>query len=446
MSTRRSYLYAYIRPEDDDFGDAGTPYYIGEGVDDRINQPHNNRKSGEVKLPPPEYRVMVAEGLTKKEAQDIEADLIERYGRICDGSGILENISRRGFSSLGMRHTAEAKRRMSEKKKGQNAGEEHWRTQAVVTLRPDPETGGLIEERWISLTEVSQKLSIGVSQLSAVARGEVRSAVGVRVYFLSDLQKGIRRCDDLPRLPYVVCQSPEGELFWITNLSAFCNERGLSQAVAANCLSGQPRTHQLWQFWREEDWALIHPVVRSGQEVFDEGLQNNIDSSARPYCLRDPAGEIHSGTNMRLFAKEQGLPYSALANMVCGISDSCRGWTRGDEEPTRPVYLVISPEGERKLVEPTIHEFAISHGIDSSSFSKMLRGKLNHTRGWRLEGNPAPPFPMLISPDGERVEVSPSNAAFAARYGLDNSSVGKLVKGKIEAYKGWRLAEATVTG
>ena len=77
MSTRRSYLYAYIRPEDDDFGDAGTPYYIGEGVDDRINQPHNNRKSGEVQLPPPEYRVMVAEGLTKKEAQDIEADLIE---------------------------------------------------------------------------------------------------------------------------------------------------------------------------------------------------------------------------------------------------------------------------------------------------------------------------------------------------------------------------------
>ena len=118
--------------------------------------------------------------------------------------------------------------------------------------------------------------------------------------------------------------------------------------------------------------------------------------------------------------------------MVCGISDSCRGWTRGDEEPARPVYWVISPEGERKLVEPTIHEFAVAHGIDSSSFSKMLRGKLNHTRGWRLEGNPADPFPVLISPEGERVEVSPSNAAFAARHGLDNSSIGKLVKGKMK--------------
>ena len=376
------------------FGDAGTPYYIGEGVDDRINQPHNNRKSGEVKLPPPEYRVLVAEGLTKKEAQDIEADLIERYGRICDGSGILENISRRGFSSLGLIHTAESKRRMSEKKKGQNAGEEHWRSQAVVSLRPDPETGGLIEERWISLTEVSQKLSIGVSQLSAVARGEQRSAEGVRVYFLTDLQKGIRRCDDLPRLPYVVCQSPEGELFWTDNLNAFCNERGLRQGTAAQALSGTPKTYKLWQFWREEDWALIHPVIRSGQEVFDEGLTNIAEANAREFCLRDPAGEIHRGTNVLAFAEQKELPYSALMNMISEDTDSCRGWTRGDEEPTRPIYWVISPESKRMLVEPTPHEFAEAHGIDSSSFSKMLRGKLNHTRGWRLESNPAPPFPI----------------------------------------------------
>ena len=315
-SESRVYLYAYIRPEDDDFGDAGTPYYIGEGVDDRINQPHNNRKSGEVKLPPPEYRVIVAEGLTKKEAQDIEADLIQRYGRICDGSGILENISLHGFSGLGLIHTAETKKRISEKRKGQNVGEEHWRSQDVVTLRPEPETGALIEERWISLTEASQKLSIGVSQLSVVARGEQRTTSGVRVYFLSDLAKGIRRCDDLPRLPHVVCQSPEGQLFWTDNLQGFCNERGLRQSAAANCVIDLSRTCQLWQFWREEDWALIHPVIRSGQEVFDEGLQNTIDASARPYCLRDPAGEIHTGTNMWMFAEEQGLPYSALASMV----------------------------------------------------------------------------------------------------------------------------------
>ena len=40
--------------------------------EDRISQPHNNRKSGEVKLPPPEYQVMVA-GTDEEGRQDIEA-------------------------------------------------------------------------------------------------------------------------------------------------------------------------------------------------------------------------------------------------------------------------------------------------------------------------------------------------------------------------------------
>lgn len=90
-------------------------------------------------------------------------------------------------------------------------------------------------------------------------------------------------------------------------------------------------------------------------------------------------------------------------------------------------------------MEPTIHEFAVAYGIDSSSFSKMLRGKLNHTRGWRLDSNPASPIPVLISPGGERVEVSPSNAAFAREHELDNSSLGKVINGKIKAHKGWTL-------
>ena len=90
-------------------------------------------------------------------------------------------------------------------------------------------------------------------------------------------------------------------------------------------------------------------------------------------------------------------------------------------------------------MEPTPNEFAVAHGIDSSAFRKMLIGRFHQTSGWRLEGNPAPPLPMLISPEGERVEVSPSNAAFAKEHGLDNSALGKLINGKIRAHKGWTL-------
>ena len=46
-------------------------------------------------------------------------------------------------------------------------------------------------------------------------------------------------------------------------------------------------------------------------------------------------------------------------------------------------YVLISPKG--KYVKFTgIREFSDKFGLDSSAVSKVLRGKLGHTKGWRL--------------------------------------------------------------
>ena len=97
------YVYLYLREDD-------SPYYVGQGKDDRWKKIH----SCEV---PPRNRVkFLYENLTKEDACVIEMDLIDEYGRLNDGTGILENKTDGGEQgNLGMIHSEETKRIIAEK-------------------------------------------------------------------------------------------------------------------------------------------------------------------------------------------------------------------------------------------------------------------------------------------------------------------------------------------
>lgn len=109
------YVYQYLRED-------MTPYYIGKGCKNRINEGHN------VALPPKERRVMIAENLSEQEAFDLEIELIAKYGRKDLGTGILRNQTDGGDGASGNIHTEEtiAKMKAAANRREQKKKQEGW--------------------------------------------------------------------------------------------------------------------------------------------------------------------------------------------------------------------------------------------------------------------------------------------------------------------------------
>jgi len=101
------YVYEYQRED-------GSPYYIGKGTKNRINEKHT------VNLPPLERRVILKTDLSEQEAFDLEIELIKKYGRKDLGTGILRNRTNGGEGGSGriFQHSEDSKRKISEAHKG----------------------------------------------------------------------------------------------------------------------------------------------------------------------------------------------------------------------------------------------------------------------------------------------------------------------------------------
>ena len=99
-----------------------TPYYIGKGKANRINEGHN------VALPPKECRVIIAENLSEQDAFDLEIELIAKYGRKDIGTGILRNQTDGGDGASGNKHSEETLKKMRDQAKNreQKKKQEGW--------------------------------------------------------------------------------------------------------------------------------------------------------------------------------------------------------------------------------------------------------------------------------------------------------------------------------
>ena len=112
LNPNRFYTYAYLRED-------GTPYYIGKGQGRRIYQ----QDGKPCNIPKDKSRmIFLKQNLTEEEAFRHEIYMIDVLGRKDLGTGILRNKSDGGKGSSGFTHSEEAKRKMSEMRKGTRSG------------------------------------------------------------------------------------------------------------------------------------------------------------------------------------------------------------------------------------------------------------------------------------------------------------------------------------
>lgn len=102
------YTYAYLREDK-------TPYYIGRGKHHSRFKYHRMSQKHTCGIPPKERRLVLKDNLSIEEAIKHEEYMIDLYGLVIDGSGILRNYVRdsRGGSCEGRKLSEETKQKMS---------------------------------------------------------------------------------------------------------------------------------------------------------------------------------------------------------------------------------------------------------------------------------------------------------------------------------------------
>ena len=190
------YVYIYLRSEDDENGKKFSPYYIGCGRGMRWR----DRQKNDVLRPNGDRDIFIQFAGTDMSVEDagrLEGELINHYGLIRNGSGILRNVRRDGG----------------------------YGTKAFPANKRAEQTGRAKEEhpRWgvKASPETIEKL-----RAAGLANGAATAKRSAKTYIVID---------------------PDGNEQQVTNLSAFCRENGLGKGNMNDCANGKAKHHKGWQ-------------------------------------------------------------------------------------------------------------------------------------------------------------------------------------------------------
>ncbi len=130
MIDNKFYVYLYLREDE-------TPYYVGKGQGRRAFKNSGRR----MKKPSDETKIILhSENLTENEAFALEKELIKKYGRKDNDTGILRNLTDGGEGRSGSKWSLESKKNQSERQKKcmtSEYKENHSRIMKEITSRPE---------------------------------------------------------------------------------------------------------------------------------------------------------------------------------------------------------------------------------------------------------------------------------------------------------------------
>lgn len=161
------------------------PFYIGRGKGYRKQQHlqpkklmNNTIKSNKIlkirKLNLEPIIITLEENISYKKSIGLEMELIEKFGRIDNKTGILTNMTDGGEGFKNVIFTEETKKKMSIKAKGTKTYSNNGMSKIVGKYN----LNGDFIQKYNSLREASEKNNTTISNISSCARGISNTAVG----------------------------------------------------------------------------------------------------------------------------------------------------------------------------------------------------------------------------------------------------------------------------
>tara|TARA_B100000287_G_scaffold389910_1_gene400352 strand:- start:75 stop:1013 length:939 start_codon:yes stop_codon:yes gene_type:complete len=308
------YTYAYLRKDD------RTPYYVGKGRGKRAYDSSHN-----VKVPDDKGRIIfLKQNLTEEEAFNHEKYMIAVLGRKDLGTGILRNMTDGGEGPSNP--SPEARRKNSERNRkayeeGTNplskfTDEERKKYQSMAVQ-------ARLDSQWLKDNPEYNGGSLGrtVEQHSADSAKAAQKGI---VKWTKDQWKN----------------NPE----WAEEkrkLSKKTALKNMELGIGIHGLSFEERSKNSKK--KFEDPNFVEKYRERGKKQYAEGKGiaslearersrlTNLERTCKEFHVRSPEGKIYKGRGRKPFAREHGLPETSFNNLIRGLNDNCRGWTRVDD-------------------------------------------------------------------------------------------------------------------
>jgi hypothetical protein len=249
VNPNRFYTYAYLRED-------RTPYYIGKGQKKRIY----DRSGKPCHIPKDNTKIIfLKQNLTEEEAFRHEEYMIGVFGRIDIETGILRNKSNGGQGASGAIRTEETKRKMSEAQKGKIVTEEQRKNigRARRGKIHSEETRKKLREK-----RVGKKPALGMKhtdeakkKISDKTKGENNPFYG-KTHNENTKSKLSSRHNKL--LKFV---SPTGEVVEeFTTITKFCKKYNLHKSNLIKLMKGKSKTCKGWTLYKLEQECIHSPL------------------------------------------------------------------------------------------------------------------------------------------------------------------------------------------
>jgi hypothetical protein len=160
---------------------------------------------------------------------------------------------------------------------------------------------------------------------------------------------------------------PDGNEVTITNLFAFCRERGLDPSSMMRLASGKAKLKS-YKGWTHQNSPRRREYVKS--------YSGFIDPSGRH------AGVI---TNLAAFCREHGLDNTHMVAVAHGRIFSHRGWTYDNDRRNlglpKPHTGFVNPGGQNVIIT-NVRKFCQEHGLEQVHMHEVKSGKRKSHKGW----------------------------------------------------------------